>query len=122
MNDIRELLQSKFDTIEDLESGVPIPDDLVEDGKTYFGYELQEDYLNSDTDRNYTMQITMIGRIIRKNSSKENTLKIIDNILSDIKDVLKSLNFSYSYKDITDNNIKKILVTASAKYNEINKK
>lgn len=123
MKEIRELIQSKLEEINNLESGVPIPDDIVEDGKTYFGYELQEDNVGSDLENNYTMQVSIIGRIVRKNDVTENTLEIIDEALKEIKKKLKELNFKYSYKDITlDNGIRKIQVSGSAKYNEINKK
>lgn len=123
MKEIRELIQTKLDEIEDLESGVPIPDDIVETGTTYFGYELQEDNIGSDVENNYTMQVSITGRIVRKNLTTENTLEIIDIALSKIKKQLKSLNFKYSYKDITlDNGIRKILVTGNAKYNELNNK
>lgn len=123
MKEIRELIQSKLDKIENLESGVPIPDEIVEDGKTYFGYELQEDNAGSDLENNYTMEVSIIGRIVRKNNVTENTLEIIDEALKEIKKKLKELNFKYSYKDITlDNGIRKIQVSGSAKYNEINRK
>lgn len=123
MKEIRELIQSKLDEIDNLESGVPIPDDIVEDGKTYFGYELQEDNAGSDLENNYTMQVSIIGRIVRKNNVTENTLEIIDETLKEIKKKLKELNFKYSYKDITlDNGIRKIQVSGSTKYNEINRK
>lgn len=123
MKEIRELIQSKLDEIDNLESGVPIPDDIVEDSKTYFGYELQEDNAGSDLENNYTMQVSIIGRIVRKNDVTENTLEIIDEALKEIKKKLKELNFKYSYKDITlDNGIRKIQVSGSAKYNEINRK
>lgn len=123
MKELRELIQSQLNGISNVDSGVPIPDDIVEIGKTYFGYELQEDNIGSDMENNYTMQVNITGRIVRKDNPNENTLEIIDNALTEIKKKLKSLNFKYSYKDITlDNGIRKILVTGNAKYNEINKK
>lgn len=123
MKELRELIQSQLNGISNVDSGVPIPDDIVEIGKTYFGYELQEDNIGSDMENNYTMQVNITGRIVRKDNPDENTLEIIDNALAEIKKKLKGLNFKYSYKDITlDNGIRKILVTGNAKYNEINKK
>lgn len=123
MKELRELIQSQLNGISNVDSGVPIPDDIVEIGKTYFGYELQEDNIGSDMENNYTMQVNITGRIVRKDNPNENTLEIIDNALTEIKKKLKGLNFKYSYKDITlDNGIRKILVTGNAKYNEINKK
>ena len=122
MNDIRTYIQSKFDEIEGIDSGVPIPDSIVEEGKTYFGYELQEDFNSSDTDNNYVMQVSIIGRIVRKEDSTENTLQIVDEALKKIKEKLKEMNFKYSYKDITLDEFRKIQVTGNVFYNELNKK
>ncbi len=123
MNEIRELIQSKLDMIEDVDSGVPIPDSIVEEGKTYFGYELQEAFVNLDCDSNYIMRIHLIGRIVRKENSEDNTLQKIDEALSKIKEKLKELHFNYGYRDVSlDNGIRKIEVTGEALYNEINKK
>lgn len=120
---MREYIQSKLNEVEELESGEPIADEVVEEHKNYFGYDLQETYVDSDFDGNYTMQVSLVGRLVRKIDETENTLEIIDNILSKLKRKLKELNFKYSYQDVTmDNGIKKIVVTAVATYNELNNK
>ncbi len=122
MKEIRELVQSKLEEISNIDSGVPIPDDIIESGKTYFGYELQEDYQNSDTDSNYTMQITLIGRLVRKDDHTENTLEIMDLAIAELKSKLKELHFRYSIRDVSlDNGIRKMLVSGVVVYNEINK-
>lgn len=121
METIRNLIQAKLNEIEDVDSGVAIPDGMVKDGQTYFGYELQEIYLDSDLGNNYTMELSLTGRIVRRTSKKENTVKIVDNALEEIKAKLKELNFKYTYNDITlDDNFKKTLVKANVKYNELN--
>ena len=121
MDDIRRLLQIALQGMEGLDVGVTVPDDVVEDGKTYFGYALSEDYIDSDFDRNYSMQISLIGFLVRKNNSEEDTLQAMDNALDYIKYALKSLNFTYNYEDVTiDNNVRKIRVTGTVRYNEIN--
>lgn len=120
MNDIRELIQLKLGMIANLEAGPPIPDDVIEVGKTYFGYEIQENCIDSDFDKNYIMQISIIGRLVRKNKRNENTLKILDETLTNIKNKFKEMNFRYTYKDVPlDDNIRKIQISAVAKYNEI---
>lgn len=122
MDEIRRLLQIALQGMEGLDVGVTVPDDVVEDGKTYFGYTLSEDYIDSDFDRNYSMQISLIGFLVRKNNSEEDTLQTMDNALDYIKYALKSLNFTYNYEDVTiDNNVRKIRVTGTVRYNEINK-
>lgn len=120
---MREYIQNKLNEITNLDSGVPIADDVVENGKTYFGYDLQETYIDSDFDNNYTMQVNLTGRLVRKINPTENTLSIVDEILSKLKLKFKEINFKYNYQDVTlDNGIKKIIVTAEGKYNEMNKK
>ena len=122
MDEIRELIQGKLAEITSVDCGVPIPDGMVEDGETYFGYELQEEYIDSDLGKNYTMEINLTGRLVRKENPEENTLQIMDNALSEIKEKLKELNFKYSYNDISfDNSIRKMLVKARVRYNEMNK-
>lgn len=122
MNDIRTFIQSKLNEIVNVESGPPIPDSIVENGKTYFGYELQEDFRDSDTDSNYTMEIYLLGRIVRRENANEDTLSIIDSALNSIKTKLKEMNFKYSYKDITLDEFRKIQVSGRVLYNELNKK
>ena len=120
---MREYIQNKLNEITELDSGEPIADDVVEEGKTYLGYDLQETYIDSDFDNNYTMQVNLTGRLVRKINPTENTLEIVDSVLSKLKEKFKEMNFKYSYQDVTlDNGIKKIIVTAEGIYNEINKK
>ena len=118
---IRDLIQAKLNEIEGLDAGVPIPDGMVEDGQTYFGYELQEEYRGSDLNKRYTMQIYLTGRLVRKESDSENTLAIMDSVLADLKRRLKELNFKYSYNDVSfQDGIRKILVKANVRYYEAN--
>lgn len=121
MNDLRTLIQQKLAEIDDIVCGVPIPDDLVEDSTTYFGYEIQEVYYAKDYDNNYSMRVILTGRLVRRVQLNEQTLKILGVALEEIKEKLKSLNFSYSYNDITlDKNIRKYFVSAEVNYNELN--
>lgn len=121
MEEIRRLIQEEFDQLTSVDCGVPIPDGMVEEGKTYFGYELQEINLGSDLDKRYLMQISLTGRLVRKELENEDTLHIIDTALSDIKNALKTLNFKYSYNDITfQDGIRKIFVRATVSYWEQN--
>lgn len=123
MDEIREVIQKELNTISNVESGVPVPDDIVEAGKTYFGYELQQTYISSDDSRNYITQINITGRVVRKNDTSENTLKIIDTIAKEIITHLKKLNFKCDDKDISlENNIRKKLITGYVKYDEMNKR
>ncbi len=121
MDGIRKLIQSKLQEIADVDSGVPVPDGMIENGKTYFGYELQEDYRNADLSKRYVMQINLTGRLVRKEDPEENTLEVLDTALQSIKDKLKELNFKYSYNDISfQDGIRKILVKGYVRYYEEN--
>lgn len=121
MDEIRKKIQEEFDQIADIDCGVPIPDGMVENGKNYFGYELQETYRGSDFDKRYTMQVDISGRLVRKDDPETNTLETLDNALEELKTALKNLNFKYSYNDISfQDGIRKILVRGNARYNESN--
>ena len=122
MDEIRVLIQSKLNEIADVDSGVPIPDGMVEDGQTYFGYEITENYRGSDFDKNYTLEVSVTGRLVRKDDPRENTLQVLDNALEEIKSKLKELNMKYSYNDVSmQDGIRKIFVKAFVRYNEMNK-
>lgn len=121
MDEIRTLIQDELNQITSVDSGVPIPDGMVEDGKTYFGYELTETYRGSDFDNRYVMQLDISGRLVRKEDPEENTLEILDDALEEIKGALKRLNFKYSYNDISfQDGIRKILVKGNVRYYEQN--
>ena len=51
---MREVIQSKLEELEDIECGGIIPDDVVVEDTTYFGYELSKTYIGSDLEKNYT--------------------------------------------------------------------
>ena len=121
MNDLRELIQKKLSEIDDIEIGIPIPDELVEDNMTYFGYEIQEVNYGSDYDNNYSMRVILTGRLVRRAKQNEESLRILGEALEEIKTALKSMNFRYSYNDVTiDKSLRKYFVSAEVNYNELN--
>lgn len=121
MNELRELLQEKFEEIQDIETGPEIPDDVLERGKTYFSYRLTRRYLEGDFDKNYTYIVNIVGYIKRLKDDEEDTLKIVDKASDEIKEKMKELNIKSSYEDISImDNIRKIQVVAQVSYNEIN--
>jgi len=120
---MREYIQSKLNELSNIEIGTFIPDGMIENKTTYFGYQLQEDYQSSDMDKNDNIRVSIIGFVIRKNNSSENTLQIIDTASKQIKNKLKELNFKVSLKDVTlTDDLRKIQVTGYVYYNEINNK
>lgn len=120
---MREYIQSKLNELSNIEIGPFIPDGMIENKTTYFGYQLQEDYQSNDMDKNEHIRMSIIGFVIRKVSTDEDTLQIIDTASKQIKEKLKELNFKVSSKDVTlTDDIRKIQVTGYVYYNEINNK
>lgn len=120
---MREYIQSKLNELSNIEIGPFIPDGMIENKTTYFGYQLQEDYQSSDADKNDHIRVSIQGFVLRKVSTNEDTLQIIDEASNQIKNKLKELNFKVSLKDVTlDDDIRKIQVTGYVYYNEINNK
>ena len=120
---MRVYIQTKLNELSNIEIGPFIPDGMIENKTTYFGYQLQEDYQNSDMDKNDHIRVSIQGFVLRKVSTNEDTLQIIDEASNQIKNKLKELNFKVSLKDVTlDDDIRKIQVTGYVYYNEINNK
>ncbi len=118
---MREFIQGKLEEIENIEVTPEMPDDILEEETTYFSFTTQEDYQDSDLDKNYTMRVSIIGYVKRKELSEENTLSIIDKARYDIQKKLKEINFKTSYNDVSvDNGVRKIRVTGYGIYNQIN--
>ena len=118
---MRETIQSKLEEITTIESGKIIPDDIVVENTTYFGYELSRNYISSDLNKNYTYRQNITGYVVRLLDTTENTQEIVDIAVEEIKDKLKELNFKCNSRDVslTDSLIK-VQITAYSDYNEIN--
>jgi len=121
MNKLREILQSKFEEIQDLEISPEIPDDVLEKGKTYFTFTLSKRYSDGDFDKNFTYRVNITGFVKRLKDDEENTLAIVDIKADELKEKMKELNIKSSFNDISImDGIRKIQVTAQVSYNEIN--
>lgn len=121
MNELREILQAKFEEIQDLEISPEIPEDVLEKGKTYFSYKLSKRYSGGDFDKNFTYRVNIIGFIKRLKDDEEDTLKIVDTKSEELKEKMKELNIKSNFDDISVmDGIRKIQVTAQVSYNEIN--
>lgn len=122
MKELRELIQSKLEEIQEIEITSLIPDDLMEDGKLYFTYTLQKFFDDSDHDKNYTYQVVLTGYLKSRNSSEENILELMDIKGDEILNKLKELNIKADLFDISDadGSYKKSKISGSVRYNEIN--
>lgn len=120
---MRTLIQEKLNELINIDSGEIVSDDIVEDNVTYFGYQINKNYINSDMERNYTYRVLIIGYITRRIKPKENTTEIVDKATDNIIDKLKELNFKCNSEDVSiSNNIRKTKITGHMEYNEINNK
>lgn len=121
MSELRTLIQSKLEEIQNLEVTTEIPDDLLERNITYFSYSIQKAYNGADTYKNYTYNVNIIGYIKRLQNDQENTLEIVDNMADEIKEKLKELNIHTDFYDVSViDGIRKIQVRGGCMYNEIN--
>ena len=121
MDELRTLIQSKLEEIQDLEVTPEIPDDILEKETTYFSYTMQKSFNGADTGKNYTYRVNLLGYIKRLQNDTENTLQIVDNKASEIEQKLKELNIHTSFNDVTViDGIRKIQVIGECMYNEIN--
>ena len=118
---MRTDIQSLLEEITTIETGVEIPDDVIEKDTTYFSFSLTENQIDSDYENNYTNEVNLIGYIKRLVNTEENTLEIVDNARKDIISKLKDFNIRCSYQDVSlTDNLMKIKITGRGKYNEIN--
>lgn len=122
MDELRSLIQTKLEEIQDIEVSAEVPDEVIEIDKTYFSFTLDKNYFNSDFDKNFTYTINLNGILKRKSNGEENTLKILDNAQDEVENALKGLNIKTTFQDVSVlDNIKKTRVSGRVKYNEINK-
>lgn len=122
MDELRSLIQTKLEEIQDIEVSAEVPDEVIEIDKTYFSFTLDKNYFNSDFDKNFTYTINLNGILKRKSNGEENTLKILDNAQDKVENALKELNIKTTFQDVSVlDNIKKTRVSGKVRYNEINK-
>ena len=117
---MREVIQALLEEIQDIEITSEIPDEVLEENKTYFSFSVYNDYQDSDLDKNYTYRPSIIGYVKRVENLEENTLDIVDKATQNIVNKLKEMNIRTSYRDVTLDRIRKVQVTGYGLYNEIN--
>ena len=118
INDLRKILQSKLEEIEDLNCGTPKTDDLVEENEIFYGYELTYSVNSSDLGYQYNdYSITLTGRLVSKNKS----LAIMDHMAQEIAKVLRDLRFKYTIQDVTEySNTRKLIINGTTSMDEVN--
>ena len=114
-NGFRIMIQDKLNEIGDLECGVVVGDDMIEEGKYYFGYRLNTIGNRHNLDySNKTQMYTLTGYL----STKGGSLFDLDAFTDKIVDKLEELRFLVSTNDITtlDTTVRKVLITGSVRY------
>lgn len=120
---MRETIQTKLNELTNIEVSTEVPDDMLENSTTYFSFTFADNFVDSDFDNNYTKRVEIIGYVKRLVNSNENTLEIVDSATDDIISKLKELNIRCSSDDVSMlDNIRKIRITGTGMYNEINNK
>lgn len=120
---MRETIQSKLNELTSVESGKVVADDIVVEDTTYFGYDLNTNYMGTDFDKHCTYRVNITGYVVRLVNPTENTQAIVDTATEDIINKLKDLNFKCNSRDITlTDDLIKTQITGYTEYNEINNK
>lgn len=120
---IRDTIQAKLEEVKLLDEVTPeLPNDIIEEDKTYLSFSIYKNFINGDFDKNYIYNVSIIGYIKRKEKNTENTLEIIDKAGEEVLKKLKELNIKASLQDVsTMDGIRKLKLTGGCKLNEINK-
>ena len=121
VNNIRRMIQSKLNEIEGLEAGIIVAQDMVEEGRYYFGYDIRTSLNKRDLSYdNEQYTISLIGYL----STKGGTLADFDAKLDAICDKLGELRFRPTTQDspITpDTGYRECMLTAYAQANTLDR-
>lgn len=121
INKVRQLVQAKLTEIDGLECGIIIAQDLVEEGRYYFGYDVRTSLNKRDLSYdNEQYTISIVGYL----STKNGTQKEFDDYLDAICNKLGELRFRSTTQDspITpDTGYRECMLTAYAQLNTLEK-
>lgn len=119
LNPIRKLVQAKLREIDGLEAGVITEQELIEEGRYYFGYELRTSLNHRDLSYdNEQYTISVIGYL----STKGGTQAKFDEYMDAICDKLGELRFRATTQDSPisrDTGIRECMLTAYAQANTL---
>ena len=121
INPLRKLIQSKLTEIDGLESGIIVAQDMVEEGRYYFGYDIRTSLNKRDLSYdNEQYTVSIVGYL----STKNGTQKQFDDYLDAICEKLGELRFRPTTQDspITpDTGYRECMLTAYAQANTLEK-
>ena len=117
-NHFRTLVQGKLNLIDDLESGEVVSDELIEEGKYYFGYRIRHTGTRFNLDySNKRETIYLTGYL----STKGGSLKKLDEFTDKIISKLEELRIICSSDDISTigSKVRKVLITGYVNYDNL---
>lgn len=121
VNNLRKMIQAKLTEIEGLDAGIIVSQELVEEGKYYFGYDIRTNLTKRDLSYdNERYTISIVGYL----STKGGTQKQFDDYLDAICEKLGELRFRPTTQDspITpDTGYRECMLTAYAQANTLEK-
>lgn len=121
VNKLRRMIQSKLTEIEGLESGIIVIQDLVEEGRYYFGYDIRTSLNHRDLSYdNEQYTVSIVGYL----STKGGTQKQFDDYLDAICEKLGELRFRPTTQDSPispDTGYRECMLTAYAQLNTLEK-
>lgn len=121
INNIRRMIQAKLNEIEGLEAGIIVAQNMVEEGRYYFGYDVRTSLNKRDLSYdNEQYTISIVGYL----STKGGTLADFDKYLDAICDKLGELRFRPTTQDspmTPDTGYRECMLTAYAQANTLEK-
>ena len=117
INDFRKQVKAKLDTIEGLSNGKPLPDNMIVEGKYYFGYMVNITTLRDNLDYSNKQQTISITGYL---ATKGGTLEKIDNFADEIVSKLAELRFRCTINDMsTLDTTRRYLISGNVSYNTL---
>lgn len=121
INPLRRMIQAKLNEIDGLEAGIIVAQDMVEEGRYYFGYDIRTSLNKRDLSYdNEQYTISLVGYL----STKGGTLADFDEKLDAICEKLGELRFRPITQDspvTPDTSYRECMLTAYAQANTLEK-
>lgn len=117
-NNFRILVQGKLNLINDLESGEVVSDELIEEGKYYFGYRIRHTGSSFNLDYSNRRDNIMITGYL---STKGGSLAKLDAFTDEIVNKLGELRIICTHDDISaiGSKVRKVLITGYVNYDNL---
>lgn len=118
INHFRRLVQEQLNNIDGLDAGEIIGDDLIEEGKYYFGYRITTSGQRYNLDYSDKRDVISLTGYL---STKGGSLATLDKFTDDILNALAKLRLLATATDIIslDTTVRKTLITGSVFYNSL---